>query len=198
MIDFTGVKAITIPEGSVKKITANGVTLWEKISFVNLLPLAIGSDGKPYNNGQGWKANTRLNSSGVESTSSATGIEVTGFIPVKHGDKVYLSGITMNNGTKANLTYAWLYDANFNKLNGRYRLFSQFSDGAMDYSVDVGALEMDSNRNVTMFAILGESSYYNVFYTGSSLADMNNVAYLRISCEEINNNSIITVNQPIE
>ena len=32
MIDFTGVKAITIPEGSVKKISANGVVLWEKIT----------------------------------------------------------------------------------------------------------------------------------------------------------------------
>ena len=31
MIDFTGVKAITIPEGSVKKITSNGVVLWEKV-----------------------------------------------------------------------------------------------------------------------------------------------------------------------
>lgn len=30
MIDFTNVKAITIPEGSVKKITSGGVVLWEK------------------------------------------------------------------------------------------------------------------------------------------------------------------------
>lgn len=32
MIDFTGVKAITIPEGKVNKITANGVVLWEKVT----------------------------------------------------------------------------------------------------------------------------------------------------------------------
>lgn len=30
MIDFTGVKAITIPEGSVKKITRGSTVLWEK------------------------------------------------------------------------------------------------------------------------------------------------------------------------
>lgn len=30
MIDFTGVKAITIPEGSVKKITRGSEVLWEK------------------------------------------------------------------------------------------------------------------------------------------------------------------------
>ena len=31
MVDFAGVKSITIPEGSVKKITAKGVVLWEKV-----------------------------------------------------------------------------------------------------------------------------------------------------------------------
>lgn len=36
MIGFRDVKSITIPEGSVKKITAYGVTLWEKQS--DLLP----------------------------------------------------------------------------------------------------------------------------------------------------------------
>ena len=29
MLDFTGVKSITIPEGSVKKITSGGVVLWQ-------------------------------------------------------------------------------------------------------------------------------------------------------------------------
>ena len=37
-MDFSGVKSITIPEGSVKKIVANGVTLWEKISYTNQIP----------------------------------------------------------------------------------------------------------------------------------------------------------------
>jgi hypothetical protein len=35
MIDFTGVKAITIPEGSVKKITRGATVLWEKPSGDN-------------------------------------------------------------------------------------------------------------------------------------------------------------------
>ena len=35
MIDFTGVKAVTIPQGSVKKITRGSTVLWEKPSVQN-------------------------------------------------------------------------------------------------------------------------------------------------------------------
>lgn len=44
-IDFTGVKAVTIPEGSVKKITrkSDGVVLWEKITGTPLGELPVGS-----------------------------------------------------------------------------------------------------------------------------------------------------------
>lgn len=160
-------------------------------TYTNVLPLSINSDGTPYNGGQGWKTGTRLNSSGAESTSSADGIEVTGFIPVKSGDKIYLSGVTMNLGAKANQTYMWLYDSSFTKMNGRYRLFSQYS-GDFDANKANGLIDVDEDGNITMITV-----DHNVFYTGANLADISNAAYLRISCEEINNNSIITVNEPI-
>ena len=43
MIDFSGVKAITIPEGSVSKITRNsdGAILWEKISMVTVTVVSM-------------------------------------------------------------------------------------------------------------------------------------------------------------
>lgn len=31
MLDFSAIRAITIPEGAVKKITAGGVLLWKKL-----------------------------------------------------------------------------------------------------------------------------------------------------------------------
>lgn len=47
MVDFTGVKAITIPEGSVKKITASGILLWEnKPSYTNIIDTIGYTDGK--------------------------------------------------------------------------------------------------------------------------------------------------------
>ena len=112
---------------------------------------------------------------------------------VKSGDKVYLRNVTMNNsGEKANQTYMWLYDASFAKLEGRYKLFSQFSAEAMNSQKSQGRIDFDGNGNLTMLTI-----DHNVFYTGTSLGDLSNAAYLRISCEEIDGSSIITVNEPI-
>ena len=44
-IDFTGVKAITVPEGAVKKITrkSDGVVLWETISKTPIGEMPVGS-----------------------------------------------------------------------------------------------------------------------------------------------------------
>lgn len=180
MLDFTGVKAITIPEGSVKKITANGVTLWEKISFVNQIPLSIGSDKKPYNGGQGWKANTRLNSSGSESTSSASGIEVTGFMPVKYLDIIYLKNITMNKNSNGDKCYIWIYDSSFGAI-GYYRM-------------DWDGKEWGTNAK---YHSDGNLAYFTVGNAAGFTANTYNAAYFRFSAAEINNNSIVTVNQPI-
>lgn len=188
-----GTYTVFYEDAEGNKTTIGTLTAKAGPKYTNLLPLAIGSDGKPYNGGKGWKAGTRLNSSGAESTSSATEIEVTGFIPVKNGDVIYLSGITMNNGTYANQTYMWLYDSSFTKMNGRYRLFSQWSTETMNTLKSQGLIDMDENGNITKLTVQN-----NVFYTGSDLADLANAAYFRISCEHIDDNSIITVNEPIE
>lgn len=181
-MDFSGLKSLTIPEGSVKKITANGVTLWEKISFTNLLPLSIGSDKKPYNNGQGWKANTRLNSSGTETTQA--NIEVTGFMPVKRTDIVYLSGITIPyNGSNKNYQYFVLYDSSFKKIIGP----------KVDSNIGGwGATKYDSANNLIEINI---DKFFDYYQTAVSTRDT--VAYFRFSAEEITNDSIVTVNQPI-
>lgn len=58
--------------------------------YTNLLPLATDTDRKTIYNGKGYKENTRLNSSGVETT--ANGYETTGFIPIKAGDVLRIKG----------------------------------------------------------------------------------------------------------
>lgn len=88
MIDFSAVKAITIPEGKVKKIVSAGVKLWEAITFTNQVPISTDTDGSIYN-GTGYKENVRLSSSGGISGSAQNGSVTTGFIPW-YGDTTYL------------------------------------------------------------------------------------------------------------
>ena len=183
---FTGLKALIIPEGAVKKITANGVTLWEKISFVNQIPLSITSSKTPYvgDNGEdGYRKNYRLNSSGAETAS--TGVCVTGFIPIKRGDTIYFKNIKTSTATggKADYTYLSLYTSSF--VHKASRKFNGLQSSAHSYLYS--DVVIDASGNVTAVTIKDQ---YNDIVT-------DNGGYFRISAEGIDDNSIITVNQPI-
>jgi len=90
MIDFSTAKAIKIPEGDVYKITCNGETLWES-SYLNMVPSSKASDGTTiYNGGLGYKNGYRIRSGGAEGVLASSAH--TGFIPVKGGDTIRISG----------------------------------------------------------------------------------------------------------
>lgn len=83
MIDFTGVKAITIPEGIVKKITrkSDGVVRWEKAPafvYTDLVPTALATNGSVLD-GVGYRRGANWNSSSLDSRSAFTAI---GLIPI--------------------------------------------------------------------------------------------------------------------
>ena len=101
-MNFSTVKAITIPEGSVKKITCGDIVWWEKsIAFTNLLPFATDLDRVTIYNGVGYKTNTRLSSSTstVGKAVAFTGMCTSGFIPCKEGDVLRIKGISHKSGT---------------------------------------------------------------------------------------------------
>ena len=171
-----GVVTIDIVTGDIVITSVGQETV---VTYTNLLPTAIGSDGNPYNGGQGWKANTRLGSSGAESTSEATGIEVTGFIPVKFNDVVYLGNVSLvNKGTNASKCYIFIYDSSFVPI-GYHRADKDIA----------GDMTLDSNNNYTSFKVGAAQGF---------TATPTNAAYLRFSADEINASSIVTVNEPIE
>lgn len=81
MVDFDSIKSITIPEGNVKKITANGVVLWEKqVAYTNL---AIPNDTNT-TDWSLWINNTRMGNDGSY-RSNATSM-VTNFIELIPGE----------------------------------------------------------------------------------------------------------------
>lgn len=114
-------------------------------------------------------------SAGGESTSSATDLETTGYIPIKYNDTVYLKGITLEENTSQTMLILF-YDSNFNYLTNS-ACYSATVFGATNG--EVVSAKMNStdlnNSNVTT-----------------------EVGYMRICAREINSNSVITVNQPIE
>lgn len=164
--------------------------------YINWLKRSVEADGiTPYNSGQGWKTNTRLNSNGVETTSSATNIEVTGFIPIKYGDIIRLKNITIPNMgpddyTYAAQTYFTIYDVDKQPLMSKNISYLYLgSTNTQGYGLTLDApkgniIEMRTDE-------LYNPGYPDVDWRNE------NMAFFRISCEEINDNSIITINQEI-
>ena len=165
--------------------------------YINWIKRSVEADGVTlYNGGQGWKANTRLNSSGLETTSSAEGVEVSGFIPVKLGDVIYFDNIKCwanGGGTVGSYEYLTFYDSNKTKIaGGNWGYMGSFFDD--DISV-VSTRVSTSDFNIKVLStteLVNWSSEHNKW---SAAADM---AYFRISAEEITDETIITINESID
>ena len=150
-------------------------------NYINQIPISIDSDGQVYNSGQGWKTGYRLNSTGGETAQD--GMEITGFIPAKLGDVVYLQDVDFNIDSSAAATYVWCYDVDFNYIayNNAY---------AMSSNVPTSVV---TDANGRMIQFTADSDFFKTVKQGS----LSNIAYIRLNCAGISNESIITVNQPI-
>lgn len=179
IIDFSNVKAITIPEGEVKQITCNGVVLW-KGGYTNQVPLSTESDGKTiYNGGKGYKNSYRIRSGGAE--ASQGGCSCTGFIRAKGGDVVRLSGYDVKYNTTGNAIN--VSDANRNNL-GQIVANSGWSYGIFE------------GNTINWDDVLLEKTgvYYWIIPEGF------NIAYIRVTGYTGADGSkmIVTINEEIE
>lgn len=147
----------------------------EPTNYTNVLKTSIDADGNIYN-GIGYKENTRINSSFVETT--ATGWDLTGYIAIKEGDIVRFKNMTFydidNTGGDYKRNSIIGYDASFNyitKIDG-------VALGDNWYPV------LDGNGDLIQFT--------------QTTAWENSVAYIRICAKDINANSVITINEEID
>lgn len=155
---------------------------------INQISISMDNENNLYNGGQGWKTGYRLNSSGGETQSD--GFEVTGFIPFYLGDTIYLSGITMITGDSApkfSGQYISVYDSTFTFITA-----GRLSD-AMIASPSTTVV-LGENNNLK--SIVLDAGYFR--YWGISGMKSDTQYYFRISAEKIDNNSILTVNEPTE
>lgn len=125
----------------------------------------------------GYKYGYRLSSSGAE--SGASGSYVTGFIPCKYGDRIYLKNVTLQSGVESGLTSSnqrlCVYDANQTFLG-----VANANDLVSYEAFDTVA---DENGVITEFSLNGSSH--------------TNAAFFRLNASYIGTDSIITVNEEI-
>lgn len=118
-MDFSKFKKLSIGGVELKQLFINGVQVW-KSGYKNWVRYSTESDGKTiYNGGLGYKNGYRIRSGGAE--GSDKNAACTGFIPVKAGDAVYVSGMPwFTGGSSANA---------LNVSNSSYENIGQFTVG---------------------------------------------------------------------
>ena len=147
-------------------------------SYTNQLPNATDTDGSIYNS-TGWAPNYRLNSAGA--AESSTGLYLTGFIPVSLGDVVRLKNVT------------WQYGVTSGIASNNQRIsFYNASKTHLGQTNGTGA-------GGTLAGVKDDNNIWTQFKVQSfSGVTLDNVAYFRLCCAGLSEDSIITVNEEVE
>lgn len=156
-------------------ITASAVAITD---YTNQIPISVDENGNIYND-IGYKGGVYLTSAGIEEARASS--YNTGFIPCKSGTNyvVRMKNVTFNKDA-SDKTYHRLtiYDASKNFLVQ----INAGSTGAAYGTVT------DADGNWTQFSVRPTTSG----------VDVSGMAYFRISAGYIGDDSVITVNEPIE
>lgn len=158
-------------------------------TYTNMLKLAVDSSGAPYTgeNGEvGYKANYRVNSSGVE--TSHDGTYVTGFIPATVADKIYLYDIVASGNDTTRKQRVAIYDDAFEYL-GYIDICAIYSKKDVSQVASEG-VAFDEGGNLTAFTA-------HALRYWLSIAVVNKTAYVRIVAGSITSASVITKNEEI-
>lgn len=155
----------------------DGTVIEPSGGYTNQIPLSTDSSGNPYNNGQGWKADTRLSASSGYAEVGSSGTDITGYIPVKPGDVIRMKNIMIpyaNTSGYSNVAYA------FNSDKTGLNAVQLCSNASSSFKIST-----DDNGNVIQFTV--DSTFIG-----------GNAGYIRINAAEITSESVITVNEEIE
>lgn len=141
----------------------------ETVSYTNQLPISTDGSGNVFN-GKGYKENSYI-SSGAEGTRD--GVYLSGFIPCKLYDTLYFKNVVMSTN------------------NGNYRVAFYNADKSFTGTQLTTAI---TNYTGWTYGDDGNLSSFQVKVSG----DNQDTAYIRFCCGYLGEDSIVTVNEPIE
>lgn len=157
---------------------SRNVVIPDVVTYTNQIKKSIGADGSLYNGGKGYKENCRLNSSGAE--ASYNGRYVTGFIPVRTGDVIRfkdLDYMNMSATSDDGTIKIAVYNENFGYINNA----GHHPNGLPSAAWSPVYREDGNVKQLTIPTAYGTA-----------------VRYMRVSAKNINDASVITVNEEID
>lgn len=187
-----------VPQHGANMIVTVNEEIVNDTTYTNVVPLSIGSDGKPFNNGLGYYNGQELSGSSG-SQRAGTNSTCTGFIPVKQGDVIRIKGCNWYSTTKSN--YIIAYTSSFGhwsttQTSGTHYYNATNNPNTMYIEHDDYGGRMDIQSGVSTIVIGKNPSIYDI-------DGFENIAYIRISVRGDGSNTvdgadlIVTVNEEI-
>lgn len=186
-LDFSQFKSLTIDGVNLKQLSIDGTQVWKgNDGYKNWVRYSTEADGVTiYNGGLGYKNGYRIRSGGAEGALSTSAH--TGFIPVKGGDVIRISGgdfgSTYSHGSAMNVANSSFTNiGQFSMTSGQYGIF------AGDYKAYSGSSVVQEKTGVWKWIVPPTTS---------------GVAYIRVSCNAANGGAadgaklIVTINEKI-
>lgn len=152
----------------------------DTVTYTNVLTIASDADGSLYNGGKGYKENYRINSSHVE--TAATNWDVTGYIPINEGDVVRMKNVTF---------YDVNNDGGSSKRTGIYGFHKSYA-----YVSETSGLSLTTPLSSAWNAVTDDNGDV-IQFTVTSNWEMSDGGFIRICARDINETSIITINEEI-
>lgn len=182
--DAKKINVIRIGRGESREVVVTN----KVVNYTNVIPLSVGSDGQPFNGGKGWCDNSRIGSGGIY-MGNQTGDAaqwVTGYIEFDPNADVTirLKNITFDRNSTSTHHGVGFFDASFARCTAIENSFNWLANGHLSGSAYSPVY--DANGNFTQFTI-PKSKITNT-----------NVKYFALCCGGISDDSIITINEPIE
>lgn len=178
--DYTAkkVNVINVGRGGTRSVAIPDVvryTNWAKVAY------AQGSTTTVYNDGKGYSENVRINSSGTD-TTGATGWDTTGYIPVMPGDIIRLKNCTV---------------FNMSGITGTNRCRPVFYNSSFAYVTESASWSLDKTPPIAneFSPVYGDNGDVVQFKVPTNYNS--GIRYMRMTVDDINEDSIITVNEEI-
>lgn len=170
-----GGSPVTVTDGVINIASVTGDIV------ITAVAEEVASEPVNWLNEVGYSANTRIRASNG-ATQELTDVEATGFIPFKYGDTIYLKDISLVDSGNNSVA---VYNANKEFISGNY--MAAFLSGVTAGSgADVNGGLVSQTLNISTW-----------ISSQGTLTESSPVAFIRFSANEITENSIVTVNEPI-
>ena len=164
-----------------------------EVSYTNVIPLSINKDGTPFAGGKGWMANSRIGSNGIYAGDQPAGTDeaqwVTGHIEIDPtiDNIIRLKNVTFDSTSTNSRHGVAFFDASFARIPiGLADATNNWLNISAFVSNSYGLSAVLDGTNIVQFTLSASTALYE------------GVKYFAICCGGLSDDSIITINEPID